>query len=334
MSYISLRTTFVSTLTFALAACSSGSSEKPGEAADVAALRQTKIQNQAKIDQLTQQVTELENKLAAAQTNTQTDNASQNSTDSGNKIDNSSSPQEDEAAKAAAIEARVKQYASSYFADKPDSYTYKAFASEATQADLIAQAKKADAFAGNCSGARSACASSAEAGKVLQSKQLSYAGYGVIRETYGLADQGVPTNAFFYYVDTPTTDKALVVNATYTGQAHYSRQNGPNVMATTDPLVMNVVDGQISGKVTKTSGSGVVSDVISFDKAEIVAEQNRVSFNGSATFHSSSFGNKGDISGSYQGQFAGANAQEVVGTFESQNSAKESSVQGAFSATK
>lgn len=235
------------------------------------------------------------------------------------------------AAQKAQTEARFARYANSTFAKDENSRIYKAMASEDAYKALVAEAKTKMDFPAACA-ARNGCGKTEAAGSVLASqKTSSYAGYAVLRDEYL---ENKPINAFFIYNEKPTTDKAQIVNATYKGKVSYSRQFLPNVN-TNENLVLNVTDMQISGKVTNTTGSGVVNDVITFNTANIDANSDgAMAFNGSVTFHAKRFGNAENLSGSYKGEFAGDNAEHVIGTFESKGTDKASSIQGAFSATK
>lgn len=235
------------------------------------------------------------------------------------------------AAQKAQIEARFARYANSTFAKDENSRIYKAMASEDAYKALVAEAKTKMDFPAACA-ARNGCGKTEAAGSVLAShKTSSYAGYAVLRDEYL---ENKPINSFFIYNEKPTTDKSQIVNATYKGKVSYSRQFLPNVN-TNENLVLNVTDMQISGKVTNTTGSGVVNDVITFNTANIDANSDgAMAFNGSVTFHAKRFGNAENLSGSYKGEFAGDNAEHVIGTFESKGTDKASSIQGAFSATK
>lgn len=231
----------------------------------------------------------------------------------------------------AQTEARFARYANSTFAKDENSRIYKAMSSEDAYKALVTDAKTKMDFPAACA-ARNGCGKTEAVGSVLASqKTSSYAGYAVLRDEYL---DNKPINAFFIYNEKPTTDKAQIVNATYKGKVSYSRQFLPNVN-TNENLVLNVTDMQISGKVTNTTGSGVVNDVITFNTANIDANSDgAMAFNGSVTFHAKRFGNAENLSGSYKGEFAGDNAEHVIGTFESKGTDKASSIQGAFSATK
>ncbi|MDG2941098.1 hypothetical protein [Exercitatus varius] len=186
-------------------------------------------------------------------------------------------------------------------------------------------------------------------GTVLGSYAQAYSGYAVIREAYdGNADSNVgDANAYLALADSNNLvkDKKLVTDATYTGTASYTL-NG-NTAVRTDLLTMNVKDDSISGNVyrTTTSGKGVTSTktYVQFRTAGISIDDvsGVVGFNGKAFIDTSAKSVTGTspkttsdtANGTYQGVFAGPNAKEVVGTFET-NSNIEKSVRGAFAASK
>lgn len=226
-----------------------------------------------------------------------------------------------------AKEAIVKQYATRYFSGKPESVTYQILTDEAKKADFIADVKKkTNLSAGNCAaGTRGLCSSSLPVGTIVQSYTQSYAGYAVIREKLSNQEKeesqeqaSMPNNSYVYYVDTPTTDKSMVKEGyEYKGMVSYSRQNKAPVVSN-GALTLKVHDNQISGKVTTGTGSKA-RDVMVFDNANIVQNEGRIDFSGNVTFKAASFSNKekADIDGTYRGTFAGANAEQVVGVFES-----------------
>ncbi|MDG2954540.1 hypothetical protein P7M11_07360 [Bisgaard Taxon 10/6] len=186
-------------------------------------------------------------------------------------------------------------------------------------------------------------------GTVLGSYAQAYSGYAVIREAYdGNADSNVgDANAYLALVDSNNLvkDKKLVTDATYMGTASYTL-NG-NTAVRTDLLTMNVKDDAISGNVyrTTTNGKGVTSTntYVQFRTAGISVDDvsGVVGFNGKAFIDTSAKSVVGTspkttsdaANGTYQGVFAGPNAKEVVGTFET-NSNIEKSVRGAFAASK
>ncbi|QIW15563.1 hypothetical protein A4G20_04080 [Pasteurellaceae bacterium RH1A] len=230
----------------------------------------------------------------------------------------------------------------SYFADKVDSASYKYLTDAIQYNEFVSKAKAAEALPAICSNAgTSRCrAGTVEVGTVIGGKNNSYSGYAAIRETHGLADQGIPTNAFAYYVDTPTTNNAAILDATYKGQVSWTRGNGPAIN-TYDSLTMTVKNGQVSGVATRTQGNTnvVTYDAITFNTADITVSDTGATFSGTANFlnryfNTSAEDNMGTVAGTYKGAFAGTNAEEVVGTFETDPSVSATSVQGAFSATK
>lgn len=180
----------------------------------------------------------------------------------------------------------------------------------------------------------SACSTqNVKTGDVVKSYRTSYANYAVVREAYTEA-RGTPTNSYIATVITPTTDKNAVVNATYKGQASWSSANRHNIR-TVAGLTLTVVDNKISGEVKQDipTGSGQYPTLITFKSGDIAATQNgAIGFNGVATFSARAFGS--EQAGTYQGYFAGESAQEVNGTFQSNEQTTDAAAQGAFSATR
>ena len=166
----------------------------------------------------------------------------------------------------------------------------------------------------------------------------------VIRENYDKTNkQAAPVNSYIALVTTPTTDKAMVADATYTGTAVYTTKNLLNLTGYTDKvgynaaLTLTVKDLVVSGAITQTTGAK--RTLVTLNDAVIQAGNNNVVFEGTATFNSRALtftsskdanGNYVDVPGTYKGQFAGSKAEQVVGTFESNSTAKETSIQGAF----
>lgn len=199
--------------------------------------------------------------------------------------------------------------------------------------------------AGTCSvgQARSGCFRDLPAGTVLGSVKQSYSSYAAIRGTYHDSDTtpNEPINSYVALVNEPTTDRTAVVDATYRGKVSYSRQNQGNIV-TRDSLVMTVRNNQISGNITMTAMTGKTTEVLAFKPSNIVAENNQITFSGDATFNKSFFYSDTltetyddtPIQGTYNGIFAGSKAEEVVGTFHSNNTERVNSVQGAFAAKK
>lgn len=170
-------------------------------------------------------------------------------------------------------------------------------------------------------------------GDVVKAYRTSYANYAVVREAYA-EDRKTPTNSYIATVITPTTDKNAVVNATYKGQASWSSSNRHNIR-TVAGLTLTVANNKISGEVKQDTptGSGQYPTLITFGSGDIAVTQNgAVGFNGIATFSARAFGT--EQVGTYQGYFAGESAQEVIGTFQSNEQTADAAAQGAFSATR
>ena len=195
---------------------------------------------------------------------------------------------------------------------------------------FIDEAKnKTNLTAGPCSvSTKSSCSNSNQPGTMIQSYTQSYAGYAVIREKLRNVDveetqeqASMPANSYIYYVDTPTTDKKQVVDATYKGMVSYSRKN-TGAVTSNGALTLNVKDDHINGNVITGVGTKQ-KEVMAFNNAEIKQTNGRVEFAGDVTFRASSFSNKDkkDFDGVYHGEFAGANAEQVVGVFESKDNA-------------
>ncbi|QIW15562.1 hypothetical protein A4G20_04075 [Pasteurellaceae bacterium RH1A] len=172
-------------------------------------------------------------------------------------------------------------------------------------------------------------------GTIMASHKKSYSSYAVIREAYDAANKANPANSYVAIVTTPTTDKAMVVDATYKGQATYTAKNlaAVTTLRLQDNFTLTVKDNAVAGKVVTAPSNKYPEGqaVVTFNEGTIAAENNAVTFNGSATFNTTFFGTE---AGTYQGQFAGANAEEVVGTFTTTEKADGASGQGAFSGTK
>lgn len=185
---------------------------------------------------------------------------------------------------------------------------------------------------------------SVESGSLLTTTTNAYAGYAVVRENYS---DDAPINRYIAVAKTATTDNANVVDATYKGKAIMTTMNMPSVLENTNQntamyeLTLNVKDSTVSGGITNTNETiaakraelGQAADIISFNNAEIKVTDDVVGFNGTATFnygHGFMPNATGDGKGTYQGVFAGEKAEGVVGTFKTDSTAKDSSVQGAF----
>lgn len=183
---------------------------------------------------------------------------------------------------------------------------------------------------GTCSNvANSVCSarqdSITKAGDVMLAYKQSYSSYAVVREKYQADNRTVPTNAYLAVVITPTQDIAAVTDATYKGQASFSSDNRPNVR-TVAALTLNVTNQRISGELTQdtSTSSGLYPTLITFNTADIQVQEGQVGFSGKAQFHKRAFSQ--DMEGTYQGWFAGEKAEEVIGTFET----NEPYAQGAF----
>lgn len=188
------------------------------------------------------------------------------------------------------------------------------------------------------------CASEAKQGEIIFSDYQSYSGYAVIREDASLKD--MPNNAYVAVVDVPTTEKAAIpVDATYKGSAVYTSKQGNNYTGYTvtkkeynTDFTLNIKDFIVSGDIKLATGKKPT--IVEFENANIQVANDAVVFEGKAVFNTAAplalvvkdvNGEKIDkLDGSYRGQFAGKNAEEVVGTFETDSKLKEASVQGAF----
>lgn len=191
------------------------------------------------------------------------------------------------------------------------------------------------------------------AGTILTTTANSYGGYAVIRENYSdtIGGGSTPFNNFVAVAKTATTDKATVVDATYKGSAALSTMNFITLLERTNQnepqyeLTFNVKDDMVSGGIVNTNTAniakraelGQAAEMISFKESRIQVSDDVVGFNGEAQFN---YGYgflptaTGDGSGTYQGIFMGDNAEGVVGTFSTNNTAQDSSVQGAFVGSK
>lgn len=216
-----------------------------------------------------------------------------------------------------------------------------AYLNDQAKKEILLDTLKNDKSA--CKAARnSKCASEAEQGSIIFSDYQSYSGYAVIRENASLAN--IPNNAYVAVVDVPTTEKAAVpVDAIYKGSAVYTTKQGNIYTGYTTKgyntdLTLKVKDSVVSGDIKLATGKKPT--VVEFENANIQVANNAVVFEGKAVFNTGAplsltvkneQGEKLDkIDGSYRGQFAGRNAEEVVGTFETDSKLKEASVQGAF----
>ncbi|MGX2957583.1 hypothetical protein ACWIYZ_10960 [Ursidibacter arcticus] len=197
--------------------------------------------------------------------------------------------------------------------------------------------------AGSCNNAVSSlCYRETAKGTILGSYEQSYSSFAAIRNDYrdhnGQPIENTPANSFIALATLPTSDRSSIVNATYRGQVSYSTRNNPSI--TSRELVMVVDNNRINGSVVSTSGSGVNRNVMTFKEAEIIENNGQIAFNGDVIFHKEAFlieaGTNNtydtDIQGKYQGIFAGNKGEEVVGSFHSNNTEANTSIQGAFGA--
>ena len=185
-------------------------------------------------------------------------------------------------------------------------------------------------------------------GTLLAYYGQAYSGYAVIREEYSNlrpTENTGDANAYLALADENnlTKDKAAVTNATYNGRASYSKDG--NAVVFSDKVQMTVKDDQISGYVYRNKtvrGKEITETYAEFQQGQINAENGRVTFNGNALINMSPGQNEGSTpmaaknidknqAGHYQGTFVGAQAQEMVGTFET---TEDNSVRGAFAASK
>jgi hypothetical protein len=220
------------------------------------------------------------------------------------------------------------------------SQAYKYLTDESAKQELLNKISTMSNLTGPCTSARgSNCASSLPSGTVVAAYKQSYSNYAIIREPYNADNRVKPANSFVYLVThaTPETNKTAALNATYKGQASYSRNNFPNIVTRND-LILTTTDSTIQGVLNaEPTSRGLVYPVITFNAGQINVSGGNVNFSGNALFHarffnssSSGNGNDQDLTGSYAGVFAGSNAEEVVGTFETGNYSDEKAVQGAF----
>lgn len=220
--------------------------------------------------------------------------------------------------------------ATSYHLANNTSEIYKALSSAENYAELVQKAKNAEDFYASCATSTNkevvsyGCHKGIETGTVLKSYKMSYAGYGALRENYETNNEvGQPLNSFFTYVDVPTTDKSKV-SGNYSGSASLSRNN--TLAMNTYNVDLAVADEVIAGTVTNNG-----KEFLKFNEAQIVSDGASVTFAGQMLAT-----NWDNAEGVWQGQFAGENAEQVVGTFETLNQDKSSGtvIQGAFGATR
>lgn len=231
-------------------------------------------------------------------------------------------------------------FANSYFVGQSGSETNKLQNDVESKAKLIAaiEGKAGTCDAGNNSGCT---LTSLEKGTILSTKNQSYSGYAVVREAYDEGNAAVnPINSYIAVVKTPTTNKAAVTNATYQGYATYTAKNARTMAGenTTAPksavLTLTVTDHNVSGAITRETGK-TPANLVTLDTAKIqTSANNMLTFEGDATFHKVIGITANSAEGTYRGAFAGSNAEEVVGTFETHSTEKDNSVQGAFRGSK
>ncbi|WP_439327716.1 hypothetical protein [Lonepinella sp. BR2357] len=183
---------------------------------------------------------------------------------------------------------------------------------------------------------------------LMGSQQNAYSGFAIIREAHNLDNPtATPVNSYVTYVETPTTDKAQVVNATYRGVAHYTTANKNAYTIHVQPLTTDsareaetgltliVNDGVVTGKIdtSTTVANAAKRNLVTLNEATVYSGNGIVGFSGDATFNGTNLGLENtatNISGTYSGQFAGTDAKEVVGVFSTDSTEKSTSVQGAF----
>ncbi|AIZ78341.1 transferrin-binding protein-like solute binding protein [Actinobacillus equuli] len=206
--------------------------------------------------------------------------------------------------------------------------------SEAREALLAKLQKQGSNAPASCSNAKtSTCHKEVARGSVVVNYNQAYSSYAVIRETYD-NENPQPNNAFIVLAKESdlTTDRAAVVNATYTGKASYSAKNVPAVM--TRDFILKVENDKVSGsvfqKTVNLKGVEKVTENVALNEGKISVENGVVGFSGSAKFGAIA----SNAEGTYKGVFVGKNAEEVIGTFETNSTEKASSAQGAFAGKK
>lgn len=238
----------------------------------------------------------------------------------------------EEAAKTQADEI-ANGLVSSYFAQNKNSKTSEYLANKAKQEALLNTTGRMDNK--DLKGATAYSLSATKAGDILLSKKQSYSGYTAIREEVNPAGNTVsPVNSYLAIVTAPTTDKSVVpTDAHYEGSAIFSAKNVPAIQGYTAAAGVNVAvsldvkNDTISGTIQRTTGKKPL--LVTLNSAQIQQAHDAVVFKGEASF-TKDIGVPEGTKGTYQGQFAGAKAEEVVGTFESNSTETKNSVQGAF----
>lgn len=206
--------------------------------------------------------------------------------------------------------------------------------SEAREALLAKLQKQGSNAPASCSNAKnSTCYKEVARGSVVVNYNQAYSSYAVIRETYN-NENLQPSNAFIVLAKESdlTTNRAAVVNATYTGKASYSAKNVPAVM--TRDFTLKVENDKVSGsvfqKTINSKGIEKVTENVALNEGKISVDNGVVGFSGSAKFGAIA----SNAEGTYKGVFVGKNAEEVIGTFETNSTEKASSAQGAFAGKK
>lgn len=236
-------------------------------------------------------------------------------------------------------------FASTYFAKNSHSATASYMSDHQKAVELLTQTGNIDLV----NGTKAVDAEVSSNTVLLVKNNPSYSGYAVIREAYPETRDNDPVNSYVAVVKSATpasVDKALFLDATYTGSATFSSRNANTVTGYTKNsgdnvgITLNVKDEVVTGNIARLTGTKAT--LVTLNEAVIQQSSRGVTFQGDAVIHSSSGGmvlykdeqgNFADVAGIYQGQFAGEKAQEIVGTFESLTTEKERSVQGAFLAT-
>lgn len=182
-------------------------------------------------------------------------------------------------------------------------------------------------------------AASVKQGTLMAAVNKSYLGYAIVREAYAANDRSTPANSYIYSVNTPTTDinKVTNITATYKGMATYTAKNATTVIKLDreNAFTLTLNDSKVSGEIRNAPGPKTPNGqlVIALNSADVAVQNGVVGFNGTATFVEQFVGT-GAAEGTYKGTFGGQNAEEVVGTFESNTSTKDAGIQGAFIGTK
>ena len=168
---------------------------------------------------------------------------------------------EEDAAKEAARklaeeEAARKASITKYFAGG-DSAAYAAVSDPATKA---AVSSAIDSSTGTCdqSPAPACYDRSVQKGQVLATQKQAYSSFATLRETFSVSplSEQQPVNSFVYFVGTPTTDVAAVVDANYRGAAKFSSGNKLDV--TNANVTLSVRNSKLAGELLNDS-AGVIA---------------------------------------------------------------------------